>query len=1312
MSLVTELWLATALLATIVTAINAGDQFAQVDNPGGTNSNQYSCTGAWGDYDNAGVLDLLACETTGKNALFHNQGNSNHWIKFQLQGLVAKRSAIRAKVRIKATIGGKTFWQMREISGGNFCQSDLRANFGLGDATNVDMVRIEWPSGNMQEERDVAPDQILHITEQVTIAPSNPWVSQGADVTLTSLSSGSYQWRFEGADLPSETNKTLKLINVQSTNAGYYGVVVSALMQTNTNFVYLAVDPTFTKITTGPIVTDSEASVLGSWGDYNNDGLLDLFVPNSAWATAGGAYNSLYQNLGGDQFERVTNALTTGFQVTWTGQWGDYDNDGDLDLFVLHPKWAKNELFRNEGGGLFTSVTNDLTSIAAYYTDASWIDLDRDGWLDLFVTTQELNGNQSKLNDFFFQNLGNGRFQAWTTNEVGDAVNDKATTYGAAWCDFDNDGNPDLYVPNYYGVGFLYRNDGTGKMKRWTAGSLPSHRPANSAIWGDFNNDGWFDLFTTMENGPTSFHVNQGNGQWADATATSGLSWSGNSYSPAVGDYDNDGDLDIYLANYNGKDILFVNKGDATFTSIDVGSPLRDGLSDSAVWVDYNNDGWLDLFKGCGDHNPTVNLLYRNSLADAGNHNHWLKVQLRGVASNRSGIGARIWVTAKMRGQEVHQVRQIMSSLFGGGNIGGLLTHFGLADATNVDLVRIEWPSGNVQELSNISPDQLLTVKEMVNIGPSNPFPSLNGSVTLTRAPVADATYQWQFNGADLAGQTNRMLNLTNILAEQEGRYSVVASILSSVITNFVYLHVDTQFTKITTGPLATDRGNSDNVAWGDYDEDGFVDAFVARYKVGQSALYHNQRNGTFENVPNVLPSDADSWSVLWADFDNDGYLDLFFAHDQKLATLHYNNGDGSFTTSQFVKVFPSQCGVADYNRDGRLDLYLSPQNAFRNVLYRNEDGRTFASLTNAGALVQTKTLGGVSWVDYDDDGWLEVHVADFGSSRNRLFHMNDNGLFEAVTNEITLDLPVSSVGGAWGDYDNDGRLDLFIAGYSTMSVLYLNVGQNKFKRVPYPQIHYSCNSAAAADYDNDGFPDIFLTSYIGEPNVLCHNNGDGTFTQITAGSPVSERPAGGNAGSYSGSWIDYDNDGFLDLYVVNGNDAATANTMNFLYHNNGNHNAWLKVKLVGTVSNRDGVGAKVRVQAKYAGQVRWQRRDISGGDVYNGNNQYAHFGLGNATNVDLVRIEWPSGIVQELRDVAPKQLLTVTEPAQLDAVGAGQVQIRSWKGMVFIVEASPDLSQGTWTPVATATNTTIPLLFVDPSAGSQSQRFYRVKTP
>jgi hypothetical protein len=217
-------------------------------------------------------------------------------------------------------------------------------------------------------------------------------------------------------------------------------------------------------------------------------------------------------------------------------------------------------------------------------------------------------------------------------------------------------------------------------------------------------------------------------------------------------------------------------------------------------------------------------------------------------------------------------------------------------------------------------------------------------------------------------------------------------------------------------------------------------------------------------------------------------------------------------------------------------------------------------------------------------------------------------------------------------------------------------------------------NFAAWADYDNDGFLDLWVSGYT-SGNKLFRNNGDSSFTQVTT-EAVTNEPAPNGAGTYQVAWFDYNNDGALDLYLMNGDDLGAIWTANQLFRNNGNGNAWLTVRPIGTGSNRDGVGAKVRALATYADEARWQRRDISGGGLGNGNHRYAHFRPRRRHRVDVLRIEWPSGIVQELKDVAANLILTVTEPPP-DPQSASAAS-RSSAGSTRVLTSS---AHPTWQP-------------------------------
>jgi hypothetical protein len=515
------------------------------------------------------------------------------------------------------------------------------------------------------------------------------------------------------------------------------------------------------------------------------------------------------------------------------------------------------------------------------------------------------------------------------------------------------------------------------------------------------------------------------------------------------------------------------------------------------------------------------------------------------------------------------------------------------------------------------------------------------------------------------------------------------------------------QFTTITEDPVVIDGHSFGGFTWGDYDNDQYADLVVIHVLPGgatvNTTIYHNNRDGTFSRIP-APPGlqGADYYGAMW-DRDNDGNQDLGMAMGADIY-VGYGDGQGNFSPKFFALAEGGWPAVADYDRDGLLDMYWTGGNG----LYHNQGNREFITYRGTQDLgpAGVNTDGGVCAGDFDDDGWPDLYVASRSQSRSYLFRNEGSGRFAAVTNPVTQ-TAAPAFQGAWGDYDNDGRLDLFVASWNGTSTLYRNLGNGQFERpADAPTLTGTHNFVAWADYDNDGFLDLWVSGYM-SGNKLFRNNGDGSFTQVTTESIVTERPLN-NAGTYQVAWFDYNNDGFLDAYLMNGDDNSSIETANELFRNNGSRNAWLNVRLIGTVSNRDAVGAKVRALATYAGTARWQRRDISGEALSNGTHRYAHFGLGDATNVTTLRIEWPSGIVQELQNVSAKQILEIKEPPQLVPLGPTEFQIRCWKGMQFEIQKSSNLK--TWDSLGLVTNVTGTLIFQDTQTDPGTDCcFYRV---
>jgi hypothetical protein len=497
----------------------------------------------------------------------------------------------------------------------------------------------------------------------------------------------------------------------------------------------------------------------------------------------------------------------------------------------------------------------------------------------------------------------------------------------------------------------------------------------------------------------------------------------------------------------------------------------------------------------------------------------------------------------------------------------------------------------------------------------------------------------------------------------------VVTNVAGSVTSRVVSLTVDATFTKITTGDVVS-GGNSWGAAWGDLDNDGYLDLVVLT--AGSAPLiFHNNRDGTFSKtvdtgIAPVASNAEQEYTAALGDFDNDGCLDLLLGV--------------SATTD-------AACMVA---------------------LAKNNGAGWFTNVTKVSSLIHglVTNPGGLSWVDYNNDGWLDMFVSDTtGTYGSVLFQNKGDGTFSPAPGAGLTCSGYGVNGAAWADYDNDGYADLYVAAYYGCGVLYHNNGDGTFTRItsaPFNNGKVGTGTCAWGDYDNDGLPDLFVTNLaIGGPtnNCLYHNEGNGRFTQVTQGPPVTTAMYPDGC-----SWADYDNDGFLDLLYGSTNGLH-------LYHNNGNTNHWLTLDLAGTASNRSAIGAKARVKATIGGKTFWQLREVSTGDGFAQGDMRPHFGLGDASLAETVRIEWPSGIVQELQNVAANQFLRITEPPGLRALAASQssgfqVALTGNVGSRYDLLASTNLLDWTFWQTVTTTNRTTVL--TDPAASTASQRFFK----
>ncbi|RIK80937.1 hypothetical protein DCC62_02895 [candidate division KSB1 bacterium] len=485
----------------------------------------------------------------------------------------------------------------------------------------------------------------------------------------------------------------------------------------------------------------------------------------------------------------------------------------------------------------------------------------------------------------------------------------------------------------------------------------------------------------------------------------------------------------------------------------------------------------------------------------------------------------------------------------------------------------------------------------------------------------------------------------------------------------FVSSLLSQSFTKITGGAVVTNGGASRSVNWVDYDNDGFLDLFVSNgLRAGQdNFLYHNDGLPDFSftritGAP-IVSDRGKSDGSSWGDYDNDGDADVFVVNWYNDNNMFFeNNGDGTFariTTGAFVNDagLSETCSWGDFDNDGFLDLYVSNSGDVNqtgprpNFLYRNNGDKTFAKITSGALVTDLFYSRGINWVDYDDDGDLDMFVANEENQANNLYqnqlHETGSATFNKITAGALVTDRASSWSGSWGDVDNDGDQDLLVANWGNQNnALYINHGAGNFEKIANEAVvaepgNFACSGWG--DVDNDGDLDLFLTTAYGATasrNHLYKNllmeTGIVIFEKITEGSIVNDM-----GHSYGFSWGDYDNDGDLDIFVAKTLNEAENNA---LYRNDGNGNHWLKVYCFGEKSNRSGIGAKVRVKAAIAGKAVWQMRVIEGQNGYCSQNLQAHFGLGDAATIDSIKIEWPSGQVDVLSHVPVDTSLTIRE--------------------------------------------------------------------
>ncbi len=433
--------------------------------------------------------------------------------------------------------------------------------------------------------------------------------------------------------------------------------------------------------------------------------------------------------------------------------------------------------------------------------------------------------------------------------------------------------------------------------------------------------------------------------------------------------------------------------------------------------------------------------------------------------------------------------------------------------------------------------------------------------------------------------------------------------------------------------------GYGQGVAVGDYDGDGFPDIYVTQY--GRSILYRNNRNGTFTDVTEKAGVAAPGWSssAVWFDYDDDGRLDLFvgrfvdFDKSKNLpckannmpgycvphlyqpmpSWLFHNNGDGTFTDVSTASGIANHKGKAwgvvatDINNDGRMDLFVA-NDTVANFLFANRGQGRFEEIGQPAGIAYSeegrpRSGMGVDSVDLNQDGWMDLFVANIDHETYALYQNNHDETFDNIAAATGIANATRLMSG-WGlkffDYDNDGNMDLIIA---------------------------------------DGHPDdqienIYQNVKYREPLLLFHNSGKGLKNVSPESGPAFSQPMSARGLALG----DFDNDGAVDVLISN-NDAAPV----LLRNNVGAHHHWLGLKLIGKKANIDAIGARVTYQS---GDLKRSQMKVGGGSFLSSHDPRMVLGIGSRAKIDWLEIEWPqpSGLKQRLTDLPMNRYITIRE--------------------------------------------------------------------
>jgi 6-phosphogluconolactonase (cycloisomerase 2 family) len=1013
------------------------------------------------------------------------------------------------------------------------------------------------------------------------------------------------------------------------------------------------------------------------WGDYDNDGDLDILAMGYNGSTR---ELRIYKNNGNatmDAAQIEVDGSGNGLQEGAVA-WGDYDNDGDLDILISGYTGSTRELriYKNNGNATIDAaqIEVDGSGNGLRYSGVAWGDYDNDGDLDILTTGQQTTGTTKELR--IYKNNGNATIDP-AQIEVDGAGNGMEGS--VAWGDYDNDGDLDILVVGYTGGSTrelrIYKNNANGTINATQIDGDGSNGGLNLGVaeWGDFDNDGDLDILTHGSNvGYSQLRVYQNNGNATIDAAqieVDGLNGGLENGEAHWGDYDTDGDLDVLIAGSSNLRV-YKNKHDLKQTNTTPTAPttLAAGFTFDASGVSVASLTWNAGTDSGTGATPENVLTYDIQISTVSNFASVIFPGQMG-ASPRMGsylkppkiFNSNTYYGVTMKSADPWNAQTTASY--------GLrtdTTYYYRVKTVDSALAESGWSSngsaytGVVPSTSTLAAASTATDGEVLLTWNSAGDDGMNGNVTGTyRIQYATYTPTWSTSSTPTNATTVTIATATQVPGSAQSKlitgltggltyYFVLWtgdevpnwSTISNSTSAVAALTVDV--VSPSTSTLAATSGNPEEVAltWSSAGDDGSTGNLTGNYRIQYAtysatwdtsstpanattvtiatttqtpgsaqgktitgltsgttyyfAIYTQDEANTWSSVSNTTSAVAGLWfnptqievdganggmnrgGVCWGDFDSDGDLDILasgYTGSSRELRVYKNNGNGTVNGTQIevdgagAGLYYSSVGWGDFDNDGDLDILVSGLaggSAELRIYKNNGNGTIDASQIEPGGATGGLYYGGVGWGDFDNDGDLDILASGFTGANTRelwVYKNNGNGTVNGMQIEVegaTGGLSYSSV--AWGDFDSDGDLDVLTNGQTSGATREIRVYKNNGNGTIDPiqiEVDGSANglrysSVAWGDYDNDGDMDILasgeLTSGLTRELRVYKNNGNGTIdaTQIEVD--------GGGGGLDNGSvgWGDFDNDGDLDILAVGRITSGNSRQLR-AYKNNGN---------------------------------------------------------------------------------------------------------------------------------------------------------------